>query len=222
MDDGNIALAPAKRARRRWIKWVVAIAVAVPVAALASGYLFIANAYMPLQQIGGGPDTSIPGLFLRTDPDHPSEGQTGTFGPTLVYCSVPSSRFATFMTLTDTGQLPVTILGGDPGPDAPATMDGDGFFLVDFASYRQPLPTDRANWPPTDPLTAPVLPAVTIAQNQTIDVWARYRTLGSAMPSGSSGRRTTVWVRYSVLGVVRTAEMPLYQDVQVEGGCAAR
>jgi hypothetical protein len=126
------------------------------------------------------------------------------------------------MVLANTGPLPVTILGGDQEPSPPTTTDGNGFFLVDFASYRQPSPTDQGGWPPTDPSTAPVLPAVTIAQGQTLDVWARYGTMDKAMPAGSAALQSSVWVRYSVLGVVRTAEMPLFDGVQVEGGSAAQ
>jgi hypothetical protein len=208
LDDTDVALASVRRTRRRWLPWVATIAALAAVAAGISCYLYLSNVYMPLQQIGGAPDTSASSLFLRSEAIS-GAGQTGAFGPTYVYCSVPNHRFAVSMTLTNTGLLPVSILGADPGPGAPTTTDGDSFFLVDLASHRQPL---------DDPLTAPALPPTSIDHGQSLDVWARYQTMDKALPDGSAALRSTAWVRYSVLGIVRTAEVQLFDSVEIQGG----
>jgi hypothetical protein len=139
-----------------------------------------------------------------------------------VFCSKPSSRIDWNVALINNGPLPVTILGGDPGPGrVTSDTNVNGFSLVDLAIYRQALPADT---PPfshyrTDPLTAPAMSATTIASGDQLEVWARFETGSLQLQDGASMLVRTIWVRYSVLGVVRTAEVPLRDGIAVEGGC---
>ena len=72
----------------------------------------------------------------------------------------------------------------------------------------------------TDPLTAPAMQATALAQGDELDVWARFQTGDLQLQDGTSASVRSVWVRYSVLGVVRTDEVPLRDGIRVEGGCA--
>jgi hypothetical protein len=215
-DDTSVPAQPPLIHRR--FRLLVLEAVAVLVMVLAGGYLFLANTYMPLTEgSGSGPDSGIPGsLFARATED-PSGGRTQ-----FVYCSRANSRIDWFITLVNNGPLPVTILGGDPGPDRGTSVtDGNGFSLVDLAVYRQALPADTPamSHDRTDPRTAPSMPATTVAQGDELEVWARFQTGSLELPSSTGAAKSSIWVRYSVLGVVRTAEVPLRDGIAVEGGC---
>jgi hypothetical protein len=218
MSEAVDALQAAPSPVHRRFRLLAIAAVAVLLIVLAAGYLFLANAYMPLAEGGGaGPDSGIPGsLFARSVAD-----PFGT-GTQFVYCSESSSRIDWFITLMNNGPLPVTVLGGDPGPGrvTPVT-DANDFSLVDLAIYRQALPADTppASHDRTDPRTAPAMPATTIASGDQLEVWARFQTGSLQLPSSTSMSVRSVWVRYSVLGVVRTAEVPLRDGIRVEGGC---
>ena len=215
-DDTKIPAQPP-RFRRRFRLLAVA-AVAALVVVLAGGYLFLANAYMPLAEgSGSGPDSGIPGsLFARSATDPFGSGTQ------FVFCSKPSSRIDWNVALINNGPLPVTLLGGDPGPGR-VTSDTsvNGFSLVDLAIYRQALPADTPamSHDRTDPRTAPAMSATTIASGDQLEVWARFQTGSLQLQRDSSMSVRSVWVRYSVLGVVRTAEVPLRDGIAVEGGC---
>lgn len=203
---------------RRRLRLLAIAAVAVLVIVLAAGYLFLANAYMPLAEgSGSGSDTGIPGSLYARSVDDPFGS-----GTQFVYCSKPSSRIDWNVALINNGPLPVTILGGDPGPGrVTSDTNVNGFSLVDLAIYRQALPADT---PPyshdrTDPRKAPAMSATTIASGDELEVWARFQTGSLQLQDGASMSLRSVWVRYSVLGVVRTAEVPLRDGVAVEGGC---
>jgi hypothetical protein len=215
-DDTSVQAQPL-RSRQRF-RLIALATVAMLVVVLAGGYLFLANAYMPIAEGGGsGPDSGVPGsLFARSVADPFSAGTQ------FVYCSEPSSRIDWFMTLMNNGPLPVTILGGDPGPGRVTTdTNVNGFSLVDLARYRQALPADTPAYSHdrTDPRTAPAMPPTTLASEDQLEVWARFQTGTLQLQSDSTMSVRSVWVRYSVLGVVRTAEVPLRDGVAVAGGC---
>ncbi len=218
MDDDATGVQTQSPRFRRRLRWLALAIVAVLVVVLAGGYIFLANAYMPLAEgNGSGPDSGIPGsLFARALDDPFGSGRQ------YVYCSEPNGRIDWYVSLINNGPLPVTILGGDPGPGR-VTSDThvNGFSLVDLAIYRQALPADTAAFGQdrTDPRTAPAMPPTTLEQGDQLEVWARFQTGSLQLQSDSTISLRSVWVRYSVLGVVRTAEVPLRDGVAVEGGC---
>lgn len=218
MDEDATAVQTQSPRFRRRLRWLAVAAVAVLVVVLASGYLFLANAYMPLAEgSGSGPDSGIPGsLFARSVADPFGSGTQ------YIYCSEPNGGIDWFVSLMNNGPLPVTILGGDPGPGrVTSDTNVNGFSLVDLASYRQALPADTAAFSHdrTDPRTAPAMPPATLEQGDQLEVWARFQTGSLQLQSDSTMSLRSVWVRYSVLGVVRTAEVPLRDGIAVEGGC---
>jgi hypothetical protein len=202
---------------RRRFRLVALEAALLLVMGSLGGYLFLANNYMPLAEgSGSGPDSGIPGSLFARATDQ-SGGRTQ-----FVYCSKPNSRIDWYITLVNNGPVVVTVLGGDPGPGrVPADANGNGFSLVDLAIYRQALPADTPamSHDRTDPRTAPAMPATTLAQGGELEVWARFQTGGLELPSSTGETMSTIWVRYSVLGVTRTAEVPLRDSIDVEGGC---
>jgi hypothetical protein len=186
---------------------------ALAIASIAATYLYFANFYMPLQVVGGGPDSSAGSRFVRI-----ANGEFGT-AQTLVYCSAANGRFAVSLSIVNTGSFPITILGGDPGPGGPATdhTNVNGFALADLAAYRSQL-GDGAS-APTDPSTAAPIATTTLDPSHELDVWARFETGPQPLQANSSMTAASIWIRYSTFGIARTAELPIYDQIAVTGDC---
>jgi hypothetical protein len=202
------------RRKRGWLKWILAAVALVGVIAVGSTCLYFANAYMPLQVTGDGPDMTAGGLFVRS--------ANGEFGDprTLVYCSTANGRFAVALLIINTGSFPVTILGGDPGPGGPVTdhTNVNGFALLDLADHRsQPgnLMSEA-----TDPRTATPLAPTTLSPGRELDVWARFQMGAQVLYGDSSVFTHNIWIRYSTFGITRTAGLPLGDGIAVTGNCA--
>lgn len=177
------------------------------VAAIAAGVLVLANVYQPLREGSwAGADSIAPaGLFARVDTDPFGSGSM------FVYCYQPNGRFAWGTTLRNDGPLPVTILGGDPGPFMPGDMSASNTFrLIDFAI----APNQPGN---EDPNKLSAMSPVTLASGDEVSIWARFEMGGMDAQSGATMSMRSLWVRYSVLGVQRTAEVALRDGVGAEG-----
>lgn len=172
---------------------------------LIGGYVVLANAYMPLAEgnsVGPGPTH-----FLRSEQD-PFSGDA-----LWLYCYQPDSAFAWYVTVANSGPLPVTVRGAGTGPVPVVQLhDGNTFALVDLASYRA-----HTYEPPSDPATAPALAPVVLAPGAQIELWARYRTGGHDLQTGARASTRSIPIRYSVMGIERTADVPLRDGVGVEG-----
>ena len=133
-----------RRRRRFWSAFAIAICTYL---VICLGSVAI-ESYSPLAE-GPAPATvpTDPGsLFVRRD--------VGKYAhSTNTYCYAPNSRFAGFLTITNTGLLPVTIYG-DPPADEFYYLD---FAQVDLAPYRDTFPADTpiTSRQPTDPRIAP-------------------------------------------------------------------
>jgi hypothetical protein len=199
------------RLGRSWRR-IVASLVGVVIVGLAVGFVWLGNVYQPLSEgywVGG--DTIAPGsLFVRIERDPFGDGSM------WVYCDQPNGRFAWGTTFRNDGPLPVTILGGDPGPLRGVDMsDSNDFRLVDFAlAPNQPPGT-------ADPRQLPSMTPVTLASGDELPIWARFELGGLAAQSGTGESMRSLSVRYSVLGVERTAEVALRDGVGVEGAQTA-
>src|ERR1700690_2071868 len=118
---------------------------------------------MPLSVVSGMGIDSTPGNpFIKTVSD-PDPWQTD---PEWQYCARPSTRFAWAFAFSNTGSLPVTILGGYAGPGGPvsATVGTNEFSLVDLAAAPQDL---------RDPPSAPALTPTELAPGGYLQLWAR-------------------------------------------------
>lgn len=203
--------------RRAWRLLGLGLVVAV-VLILGIGSLVLANVYMPLTEgSASGPDSAWPGgLYARNEQD-----PFGT-GTMYVYCSVPNARFAVLLSIRNDGPLPVTILGSTPSDlTANEAAGGNQFWLTDLASARVATPTDTPalSHEATDPRTTATMAPTVIAPGDELELWARFRTGGIAMPRGSASWGRSLGVRYSVLGIERTVEVSLRDGFRVEGGC---
>jgi hypothetical protein len=172
---------------------------------LGGGYVVLANVYMPLTQ--GSGSAPGPAYFLRATADRSGGGSL------YVYCSQASGTFAWHTTLRNSGVWPVTVLGGAPGPGAVTEHTGlNSFSLVDLALYR-----DSVSDQPTAPGTAASLAPTMLNPGDEVDVWARYRTGSIVLGANARASERWIFIRYAVLGVERTAEVPLRDGVAVEG-----
>lgn len=205
--------------RRRSPGWRAAgiAAVTLVLVTLLAGGLFLAAVYMPLSEGSmSGPDQAYaPSSFSRTIADPFGSGTL------YVYCDRPSTTFAWLVTLRNDGPLPITILGAKPGPlDVTKLPDTNAFSLVDATLLRVPDPTDtpRGTDRPADPRTAPALGPTPLPGHAELELWARYRTGNQPMVDGGRMISRSIWIRYSVLGITRTAEVPLRDGVAIEGG----
>ena len=211
--------APAIGDRKRGPKFLVGF-LGVALIALIAGIVVLGNVYMPITEgSGSGPDNTPSSRFARSDAD-----PFGT-GTMFVYCSAPDTTFAWFISLRNNGPLPLTVLAGEHGPYwIPQWAEGNGFWLVDLAGFRDPAPATTPiqshGW--TDPVTAPTLTPTTLNPGDEVEVWARFRTGRLSRGAGTFQWIRSIWVRYSVLGIERTAEVPLRDGVGLGGQpCAA-
>ena len=183
------------------------VVVLVTLAVLSGGGLVLATTYEPLEEGSwtGADSIAPPSLFMRIDQDPFGSGAM------WVYCYTPNGRFAWGTTLRNAGPLPVTILGGDPGPLGGVDLSRtNSFRLVDFAlAPTQPPGT-------ADPGHLPTLTPVTLQSGDEVSIWARFEDGGLATQSGATSFVRSLWVRYSVLGVERAAEVSLRNGVGVE------
>lgn len=188
---------------RRIAAYVAGAAILV----LVAGLLYLANFYQPLASGSWtGADTIAPAsLFVRID-DDPFGG-----GAMWVYCYKPGARFAWGTTIRNDGPLPITILGGDAGPLRDVDISqSNGFRLVDFAL----APAQPPGRP--DPHLAAVMTPATLQPGDEVSIWARFEEGGLAVQAGGTEWMRSLWIRYSVLGVDRTAEVALRDGVGVE------
>jgi hypothetical protein len=202
----------ASRRRRPW----AVIGVAFVALILTAGTVFLTNVYMPLEEGSSvGPDQSVAGSLFERSIDDPFGS-----GSMWLYCGRPNGRFAWYITLRNTGPLPVTVLGGDSGPiPIPVMEQGNSFWLVDLAAGRLSTPTDTPIEMHgfTNPRTAPVLSPTVIAPGRELEVWARY-AIGGLVVDNAGGRsyQRSLRVRYSILGIERIVDVPLHDGVAIE------
>lgn len=183
---------------------VLAAILATLVLVVGAGAALIETQYMPLRIGGVLQDTRPGGLFERVDTDV-TGGHHSYF-----YCSVPNARFAAHVGIENSGPLPVTILGGVPGPGAvTATTNVNSFSLIDLATYDYAATTN--------PQAAPVLPPTTIGQGQILDAWARFQIGSMALAPGASIGLAGLFIRYSVLGLERSTLVPLDETIAIDG-----
>lgn len=205
---GEVAQAMPPARRFRWRRTVGLIAGLVLCALVVSG-LYLDNVYMPLTEGSFvGPDIDTPGSLFVADVSNPMDQ-----GALWTWCFTPGRTFAWHVSLRNEGPLPVTILGSGSG--SPSV-----FVQTDFAVAREVLPDTT----PTDTheiiensATAPVLPPTTLAPNDELELWARFR-----MGDEPEGSDTTAWkqslsVRYSVLGLERMVDVPFRDGVGIDG-----
>jgi hypothetical protein len=191
---GSIPESGAHRLGARGVALLLGVAVVV---ALAGGFLTLRYVYMPLGQgssVGPGPT-----MFVRSI-------EAGG-GKVWDYCFRPDATFAWHVSLRNNGPLPITLLGGGQSLTSDSTREA--FILRDLATYRL-VQTGG----PSDPASAPVLPPTTLAPGGEVEVWARY-TAGSMLPNPTV--ESTIRVRFSTLGIERTAEVPLRDGVGIDG-----
>jgi len=200
----------APQASGRSVRWhrarlVLAVAAASLVVTLVGGYAMLAAVYMPLAEgNAAGPDSGVPGsLYAETEVD-----PFGT-GALFLYCRQPGARFAWYVTLLNDGPLPVTILSGAPGAFA-ASPDSGNFWLADLARYRANPSDERV-----DPRTAATLPPTVLDPGAQLEVWARYEIGGRPQPAAGDLWTRSIAIRYSVLGVERTADVPFRNAVGI-------
>jgi hypothetical protein len=200
---------PGPRPRRHRRRWLAVAAASIAILVVATGYLYLANAYLPLSVTGGGTDMSPDNLYVRT-----ADGEFGA-RTAEVFCSTANGRFAVLVGLVNDGPFPITLIGGDPGPSGPITdhTNGNGFALVDLAPYRS------ADGNPQDARLAPTLAPTTLGPGQALDVWARYRLGPQTLQSGAEMATDRIWLRFSTFGIERTAEVRLMVDIAVTANC---
>lgn len=199
--------------------------VAVLVIAAGGTAAVVATAYMPLTYGSiTGPDSNTPdSLFLRTQAPQASRDLA-----TWLYCARPNGRFAWLVSLRNDGPLPVTLLGAGDDPSADlGGPDGYGFRLVGLGAYRSPTPTDTplSSHQASDPRSVPALSPTAIAPGDEFEVWARFQIGGRvALDNGASMSMPELPIRYSVLGITRTARVPVSDAVGITqaGDCLTR
>ena len=198
--EGDLsALASRRRRRGRLLRsalavWVCALVVVGLSGSYVGTYGFLAEGPEP------SATPSDPGsLYVSTGAD--TSGILTDF-----YCFSSHGEFAQFVTIKNTGPVPVTIYG-EP-PDA-------GWFSgqVDLALYRNPLPTD--------PRTANTFESKTLGANESIEVWARFNADALAPGNELEVRsKSGLWVEYSVLWEKRVARIAT-RPRQVQPRCTA-
>ena len=204
-DDEANSLGSRGRRRRRLLWSACANWISIVVVATAGG-IFLAS-YDPLAE-GSEPGVrpTDPGsLFLTA-------GTSGRASGIERFCWAPNSRFAQFVTIKNTGMVPVTIYGEPPVPEFGW---GDGFRQVDLAAYR-----DGGN-KPTDPRTAPALTSASLGSGESIELWIRYQT-GDRAPTDMGYQRVLggVQIKFSVLWVTKTTGIDVRQ-IEMNGNCMA-
>ncbi len=182
--------------------------VAVAIVAVLVGVGLLTTTYMPIVQGSsvGAVNGPSGGRFLRQDSLEAQEG-----GARWVYCAIPNGHFAWYVSLRNDGPLPVTILGADE-PVSPA--DANGFRLVDLA----------ANDINADLATAPALAPTMIGPGEEIAVWARFEIgdLSGVTEDGAGIFHDQIGLRYSILGISRSVDVMLRDEVGIERGeCAS-
>ncbi len=192
------SIQPMARSWRRIAIGVVVVFVAVVVAIA----LTLETVYMPLVEGSSvGPDSSTPNSLFVQSISSPMDP-----GALFTYCFKPGAAYAWLISLANPGPLPVTILGsGQAGPA--------GFFIpVDFALVDGP-----SGSPLTDAQAAPVLPPTILDPGAEINLWARYRMGDGPIGAGGITWTQNVAVRYSVLGLERTATVVFRDGLGIVG-----
>jgi hypothetical protein len=200
-----------------WHRGVINIALVLAIGVIA-GYGLLAVVYLPLEQgSSSGPDTNVPGSrYLRTESDPFGSGSL------YVYCGKPAGDFAWMVSLRNDGPVTITLLGLGDGPLALADQVlEDGFGIHDLAPYRAAEPTDTplTSHDARDPRKAPALRPVEIAPGDEFEVWVRWSTGSTLLAEGSLLTSRSIPVRYRILGVERSAQVPLRDGVGVEAPC---
>lgn len=198
-----------------WRRGVINTALVLAIAVIA-GYGLLDTVYMPLEQgsstgtDGGFPDSR----YLRSETDPFGSGSL------YLYCGKPPGDFAWMVSLRNNGPLPITVLGLGDGRLALADQRDKGEFGIhDLAPYRaaEPTGTPLTSHDLRDPRKAPTLGPVDLASNDEFEVWVRYAT-GGPSPEGTLVTRS-IPVRYRILGIERSAEVPLRDGVGVTTPC---
>jgi len=186
---------------------------------MALGLVWLGNE-MPLTEGSfSGPGTSSAFVHAEDDP-------FGS-GVMYVYCPGPGGRFAWDTSLRNTGPLPVTILGSDPGPIPVDVISKTNSSWQDgLAAGRKATPANTllATHDLVDAAHAALLTPskpITIQPRDEVDLWVWYRTGTSAIPSGGREIIRSLRVRFSVLGFERVAEIPMHDGVGIEGSPCA-
>jgi len=196
---------PDRTAARGGRHRVLAATGLVMIVAVLTGAVLLETQYQPLRLVGVLQDARPGSLYHRS--------QVDMSGPATIeyfYCSVPNARFAAMIVITNTGPLPVTILGGVPGPGAVTPVTNvNGFSLIDLATY-DPMGTG-------DPQAAPVLPATTLGQGEMVEAWARFQIGAMGLSPGASMGLAGLFIRYAVLELERTTLVPLDETIAIEG-----
>lgn len=144
-----------------WLAVVTAI-----VLGLAGGFwLFDVQPFDEGSTSGAGSDRG----FVRSEPD-PFGG-----GSLYVYCDAPGELVAWYVSITNTAQIPVTLLGAVHSETASIATETNGVWLESIAAARRPpaLMPPRAEGPTTDPFEEPDLRPTTIQPGQEYELWAR-------------------------------------------------
>ena len=139
------------------------------------------------------------------------------------YCSVPNGRFAWFVTIENDGPLPVTVIGGDPGRTGDRGDEHEQL-LAGGPRDVQAAGTSGHSTPeprPDGPAQRTGLAPTTFGPGNFVEVWARYQMGNMPLMSGARMSSRSMWIRYSVLGVARTAEVPLRDGVATQGDCTS-
>jgi hypothetical protein len=199
-----------------FIRGLINTALVLAIAGMA-GYGFLDAVYMPLEQgSSSGSDEAYPdSRFLRTETDPFGSGTL------YVYCAKPKGDFAWLISLRNTGPLPITLLRLGSGPLVLAEQGiEDGFGIHDLALARSAEPADAplASHGFVDPREAPTLGPITLASNDEVEVWVRYAT-GSRLAAEGTVATRSIPVRYRVLVVERSAEVPLRDGVGITQPC---
>src|SRR5574337_849865 len=193
---------PRWRPTRGWL-----VVVAIIIVGLAGGTWLLG--VQPLAEGStSGPDSTRGFLRAEADP----------FGSErlYLYCDPPGGLVAWYVSITDISPLAITLLGAARSDMASAPAETNWTWLESVAAARRPpapMPP-LANGPTTDPFHEPDLRPTTIQPGQEVELWARYRRGGLAVPTGGA---TTIFrslsLRISILGLERDVEVPLRDGI---------
>jgi len=199
-----------------WRRGVLNIALLVAIAFIA-GYGFLDTIYMPLEQGSTSGDTSFASSrFLRLEADPFGSGSL------YVYCGKPPGDFAWMVSLLNDAPVAITLLGLGDGPLALADQGvEEGYGIHDLAPYRaaEPADTPLTSHDAVDPAKAPTLGPVELASGDEFEVWVRFATGPGPWAEGSRVITRSIPVRYRILGIERSAGVPLRDGVGVTTPC---
>jgi hypothetical protein len=191
------------RVRRRWLRVVALTGAALVALALAGGQAWFSS-LAPLQSAG----SMIPGAGTR-DIDR-VVGEPGTPGSVVHYSWRPGGAVAAPILLTNDGSVPISVLG----LNAQRTWD---YLRLTGLSFD----TVIGNGPVDERVAVP--PAITLAPGAVALAWVgiQFSTCGpgSSMQTGADvGGMVldTVDIRYEMLGVERTQQVPFGYEVQID------